>query len=157
MSVAYRRSPAKSPVKGRPVRLAPCMPGARPTISSRPSGSPNAGTGELNHSGSRAHVASRKLTSLGHSGQLRSGSEGGSGTPPAPAGRAGSVSIVEIVVIAPRRHGGRALQELRRVMTRLARGRTLGWIAADLGLQLHQIREDGGLTAQFVGDHRRLA
>src|SRR6202166_651544 len=133
------------------------MPGASPTISSRPFGSPNDGTGELNHSGSRTRAASRKLTSLGHSGQLRSGSEGGRGTPPAPAGRAGSLSIVEIFVIAPRRHGGRALQELGRVMARLARGRTLGWIAAELGLQLHQIREDVGLGPQFRGDHRRLA
>src|SRR3984957_1784873 len=127
------------------------MPGASPTISSRPSGSPNGGTGELNQSGSRVRAASRKLTSLGHSGQLRSGSERGRGTPPAPAGPPGPRPIVEIVVIAPRRHGGRALQELRRVMTRLPRGRTLGWIAAELGLQLHQIREDVGLAPQFVG------
>src|ERR1700692_1496070 len=133
------------------------MPGASPTISSRPFGSPNDGTGELNHSGSRMRAASRKLTSLGHSGQLRSGSEGGRGRPPAPAGRAGSLSIVEIVVIAPRRHGGRALQELRRVMTRLARSRTLGWVAAELGLQFDQIGEDVGLAPQLVGYHRRLA
>src|SRR5260370_41263803 len=73
-SVAYSKSPAKSPVKGRPVRLAPCRPGARPTINSRASGSPNEGTGELNQSGSFAREASRKPDSLGHSGQLRSGS-----------------------------------------------------------------------------------
>ena len=46
-----------------------------------------------------------------------------------------TLSIVEIVVIAPRRHrGGRALQELRRVITRFTRGRALGRIAAYLGL-----------------------
>jgi hypothetical protein len=43
------------------------------------------------------------------------------------------------------------------VMTRLARGRTLGRITAELGLQFHQISEDVGLAPQFVGDHRRLA
>src|ERR1700739_933675 len=47
-------------------------------------------------------------------------------------------------------------QELRR-MGRLARSRTLGWIAAELGLQFHQIGEDVGLAPQLVGDHRRLA
>src|ERR1700704_1150898 len=52
-----------------------------------------------------------------------------------------SSSIIE-VVFAPRHRGGRALQELRGVMTRLARGRALGGIAAELGLQLHQIGED---------------
>jgi hypothetical protein len=38
-------------------------------------------------------------------------------------------------------------------MTRLAEGRTLGGIAAELGLQLHQVGEDVGLAPQFVGDH----
>jgi len=33
---------------------------------------------------------------------------------------------------------------------------TLGWIAAELGLQLHQIGKDVGLAPQLVGDHRRL-
>src|SRR5580704_5437634 len=127
-------SPAKSPVKGRPVRLAPCRPGARPTIRSRASESPNEGTGELNQLGSRIRAASRKPASLGQSGQLRSGSVRSR----APAGGwrlAFSVSLVEIVVIAPRRHRGGALQELRRVVARLARGRTLGRITAELGLQ----------------------
>jgi hypothetical protein len=68
----------------------------------------------------------------------------------APAGagwpRAGLFSIVEIFVIAPWRHRGRALQELRRVMAWLARRRTLGWIAAELGLQFHQIGKDVGLA-----------
>src|SRR6267154_1019351 len=44
------------------------------------------------------------------------------------------LSIVEIVVTAPRRHAGRTLQELRRVRTRFARSRALGRIAADFGL-----------------------
>src|ERR1035437_1727006 len=47
-------------------------------------------------------------------------------------------------------------QELRR-MRRLARSRTFGRIAAEFGLQLHQIDEYIGLAAQFVGDHRWLA
>src|SRR6202795_970610 len=42
-------------------------------------------------------------------------------------------------------------------MTRLPWRRPLGWIAAELGLQFHQIGEDVGLTPQLVGDHRRLA
>src|SRR5260221_4313367 len=67
-----------------------------------------------------------------------------------------SSSIIE-VVFAPWSPGGRALQELRRVVTRLARGRALGRITAELGLQFHQIGEDVGLAPQFIGDHRRLA
>ena len=50
-SVAYSRSPAKSPVKGRPVRLAPFKPGASPTINRRGSMPPNDGTGALCQSG----------------------------------------------------------------------------------------------------------
>jgi hypothetical protein len=42
-------------------------------------------------------------------------------------------------------------------MTRLAWGRALGGIAAELGLQFDQIGEDIGLAPQLVGDHRRLA
>ena len=41
-------------------------------------------------------------------------------------------------------------------MTRLARGWTFRRIAADLGLQFHEIDELVGLAAQLVGDHRRL-
>src|ERR1700743_3959207 len=99
------------------------MPGASPTINSPPLGSPKEGTGELNHAGSRARASSRKATSLGQSGQLRSGSAEGREAPPASAGRAAWFLVVEIVVIAPRRHGGRALQELRGMMARLSRGR----------------------------------
>jgi len=33
----------------------------------------------------------------------------------------------------------------------------LGRVAADLALQRDDVGEDIGLTAQFVGDHRRLA
>ena len=47
-SAAIRKSPeppTPSPVNTRPVRLAPCAAGARPTISSRAAGSPKPGTG----------------------------------------------------------------------------------------------------------------
>ena len=44
-SAAYRKSPELSPVNMRPVRLAPCAPGARPTIRTRAAGSPKPGTG----------------------------------------------------------------------------------------------------------------
>ena len=60
------------------------------------------------------------------------------------------LSIVGFAVIAPLRHLGR-------VVAGFARGRTLGWIAAELGSQLHQVREDVGLAPQFVGDHGWLA
>ena len=48
------------------------------------------------------------------------------------------------------------LQALRRVaLARFAR-RALGRIAADLRLQLYDVEEDVGLTAQLGGNHRRL-
>src|SRR6202012_4344398 len=106
------------------------MPGARPTIRSRPRGSPNEGTGALNQVGSRTRASSRKPTSLGQSGQLRSGSVGSREVPASGGLPCPLASVVELVVIGPRRHGGGALQELRRVMARLARGGTLGRVAA---------------------------
>ena len=45
-------------------------------------------------------------------------------------------------------------RQLRQV---LARRRTIGGLAAELGLQFHEVGEDVGLAPQFVGDHRRLA
>ena len=88
------------------------------------------------------------------------------GAPPLPAhGRQRDQSLVEFVVVigAHRRPRGRraALQELRRVLARLAaaRGpavRTLAGVAADLGLQFGNVEEHVGLAAQFVGDHGRL-
>jgi hypothetical protein len=61
-------------------------------------------------------------------------------------GVAASLSIVEIVVIVPRRRRGRALQDSRREMVRFARGWTLRRIAADLGLKFHEVGEDIGLA-----------
>jgi hypothetical protein len=40
-SEAYRKSPERSPVNMRPVRLAPCAAGARPSTMMRAAGSPN--------------------------------------------------------------------------------------------------------------------
>src|SRR6185312_14048013 len=99
-------------------------------MSRRPLESPNEGTGELNQSAWRARVASRNAASLGHSGQFRSGTVSAADARQV----AGARSVVEIVFIAPRRHRGRALQELRSMMTRLSRSRTLGGIATELGL-----------------------
>jgi hypothetical protein len=48
--------------------------------------------------------------------------------------------------IVPRRRRGRALQDSRREMVRFARSRTLGRIAADLGLKFHEVGEDIGLA-----------
>src|SRR5438034_2836865 len=45
--------PTPSPVNTRPVRLAPCAAGARPTRSSRARGSPNPGTGRAQYVSSR--------------------------------------------------------------------------------------------------------
>src|SRR5262245_8670649 len=129
------------------------MPGARPTISRRALMSPKGPTGALCHNGSRARFASRKATRRGQSGQSRSGTRVGAGALRLDR----PVSLLE-VVIAPRRHRGRALQELRRVMTRLTIAAVtgsgaFGWVAAELGLQLDEVGEDVGLAAQFVGDH----
>ena len=44
-SAAYSQSPERSPVNIRPVRLVPLAAGARPTMSTRASGSPNDGPG----------------------------------------------------------------------------------------------------------------
>ena len=43
--VSYNKIPAKSPVNGRPVLFAPCMPGAKPTINNLTFASPNTDTG----------------------------------------------------------------------------------------------------------------
>src|SRR5258708_32916415 len=72
---------------------------------------------------------------------------------PFPVSKASS-SIIE-VVFAPWSLRVRALQELRRVVTRLARGRALGRIGAELGLQVHQVCEDVDLSPQFFAEHRR--
>ena len=61
-------------------------------------------------------------------------------------GVAASLSIVEIVVIVPRRRRGRALEELWGVIARFARSWALGRIAADLGLKFHEVGEDIGLA-----------
>src|SRR5882757_6420576 len=132
------------------------MPGARPTISSAASGSPNDGTGALNQSGWRARIDWRNSSSLGQSWQLGSGAVAALAVTRRPLA-GGTFSILEIFVIAPRRHRGGALQELRRVMTGFAGGRAFRRIASELGLQLHQIGEDIRLPAQLIGDHRRLA
>src|SRR5947209_14101919 len=111
-------------------------------MSNCASGSPNEGTGALNHSGSRTRASSRKAARRGQSGQSRSGPDE---VDAAPVG-AGPFLLFEIVVIAPRRRSGGAVQELRRVVAGLARGRALGRIAAELGLQPDEVGEDIGLT-----------
>src|SRR5262245_63411316 len=76
-------------------------------------------------------------------------------------------SIVELVVVGSRAadplRRRAALQELRGVLAlaRLARLAclpccALGRIAADLGLQLDDVDELGGLPPQLIGDHGRL-
>src|SRR5262245_14184834 len=89
------------------------MPGARPTTTKRALTSPNGGTGALWHNGSRARFASRKATRRGQSGQSRSGTRVG-------GWRLGRAASLLEVVIAPRRHRGRALEELRGVVASLA-------------------------------------
>ena len=59
------------PVNGRPVRLAPCRPGASPTTSSRAVTGPNEGTGALCQLGCFSRHAWRNATRRGQSGQSR--------------------------------------------------------------------------------------
>src|SRR3712207_6687510 len=70
-SAPKRKSPERSPVKKRPVRLAPCAAGARPKTTKCASGSPKPGTGRPQYSSpvkaalfSRA-TFSRQATSRG--------------------------------------------------------------------------------------------
>ena len=68
---AKRKSPDRSPVNTRPVRLAPWAAGARPTSTTRASGSPKPGTGRPQYSSSRnaarfsVATCSRHATSRG--------------------------------------------------------------------------------------------
>src|SRR5437764_13712651 len=57
--------PAWSPVNGRPLALAPCIPGASPTMTSRAAESPNGGTGLHQYDGWSAATASRNCASRG--------------------------------------------------------------------------------------------
>src|SRR5690606_35744998 len=71
----YSTSPERSPVNIRPVRLAPCAAGARPTITSRASAGPNPGTGLPQYISSAkaarfvTATCSRHSTSRGHARQ----------------------------------------------------------------------------------------
>ena len=71
-SAANRKSPERSPVKMRPVRLPPCAAGARPKTTMRASGSPKPGIGRPQYSSPRvrgaldaAATSSRHATSRG--------------------------------------------------------------------------------------------
>src|SRR5947209_777391 len=55
-SARYRKSPLRSPVNMRPVRLPPCAAGASPMRTSRAAGSPNPGTGRAQY----VHVPNRR-------------------------------------------------------------------------------------------------
>src|SRR5262245_22637629 len=109
-------------------------------MRSRALGGPNEATGALNQAGSRLRHSSRNFLRRGQRGQSRPGLPDASGI----AAR----SILEIVVVIKARAGtrplrrGRTLQELRRVpLARFARfpRRALGWVAADLRLQLDDV------------------
>ncbi len=85
-----RKSPERSPVNIRPVRLAPLAAGARPTIKIRAVESPKAGTGLAQYrcpakrAGARRAADSRHATSRGHRRQavsLTSSREGPWGRP----------------------------------------------------------------------------
>lgn len=65
-------------------------------------------------------------------------------------------SIVDNLGFAPSGRSG-ARQELRGLvagLAALARGRALGRVAAELGLQFHQVGEDIGLAAELIGNHQ---
>src|SRR5215208_5174356 len=63
--------------------------------------------------------------------------------------------VFEVVVGTGALRGGAALEELRRVLTRLARlaRRAFGRVAPDLGLELDDVDELVRLAAQFVSHH----
>ena len=63
---ANRKSPERSPVKTRPVRLPPWAAGARPTTSSRARGSPKPGTARPQYSWSRKRFTFVRATSRHH-------------------------------------------------------------------------------------------
>ena len=73
-NVSYSRSPAKSPVNGRPVRFAPFRPGASPTIKRRAFSGPKAGTGALKKPPKAVRLSRRKLASRGQRPQFFAGS-----------------------------------------------------------------------------------
>ncbi len=56
VSVPYSSGPAPSPVKGRLLALAPCIPGARPTTSMLAERGPNDGTGRHAYRGWRSRT-----------------------------------------------------------------------------------------------------
>src|SRR6266702_3181567 len=62
-NTGYKKSPDPSPVKGLPVRLEPCAPGASPSTSTRAEGSPKDGTGFPQYSQS-AYERRRMLATL---------------------------------------------------------------------------------------------
>ena len=66
LRVGYRRSPAKSPVNGRPVRFAPLRPGARPTTSNCALSEPKDFTGPLCQVGSASLFSNRNSANLLH-------------------------------------------------------------------------------------------
>ena len=73
-SAANRKSPERSPVNTRPVRLAPCAAGASPRTSTRAAGSPKPGIGRPQYSQSRNEARFSRATRSRHStrrGQAR--------------------------------------------------------------------------------------
>ena len=73
--VGNNSRPATSPVNGRPVRLAPFIPGANPTTSNWASAPPKAGTGALCQLGFAACIWPRKSTNRGHNAHDDGGSK----------------------------------------------------------------------------------
>ena len=65
-SAANRKSPERSPVNTRPVRLAPCAAGARPRISTRAAGSPKPGIGRPQYVSSANAARFSRATSSRH-------------------------------------------------------------------------------------------
>jgi hypothetical protein len=63
---------------------------------------------------------------------------------------------VDLAGLAAQSRRGGPLCTLSTGIAALTRGLALGRVAADLNLQLRQIGERVGLTAQLIGDHRWL-
>src|SRR5271165_1750113 len=170
-------SPAQSPVKGRPVKLAPCRPGASPRISSGASSGPKLGTGALWPSGRISRFAARKSASRGQSPQFSSGWRGdvklmrrlyagcaeptgfrknnarGKFSARRESGWKGAASLVVDNRVVWHGRNGRGRPALLEALQTV---RAIAGVAADLVDQMDEIDEFVGLPTQFVSDHRRL-
>ena len=151
ISVPYSNSPAKSPVKGRPVRLAPRRPGASPTTKNRASRvTRTRAPTRCARPDERVTLARRKAVRRGHTGCNRAR------VPGSAVRHRGILSGAWCrypgcwYSWSPASRGSRGSRGSRLPSSRLVSG------CGDAGLKVLKLLEVVGLTAQFVGHHGRL-